>query len=259
MASTVKKLIRSIVRNFGYDISYIGRESGNYPGGAGRPVGRMDTLLQDMKVRGLQCKTIVDVGANTGHWSRIAKSVFPDAKSILIEPLNETGSQLEKFVSDFPGSKIFPYGAAATPGRLTFTVWDDLQGSSFIPEEKIDLVKSGKQRSVEVITIDDLIAKGEFDVPELMKLDVQGFELEALKGASSTFGRTEVYILEVSLFHFDPKIPVFFEIIKFMEDRQYSVYDFPGFLRRPYDGALGQCDICFVKNKGMFRNSDAWD
>ena len=259
MTSTVKKLIRNLFKNFGYEIFYTGKVSGNYPGGPGRPIGNMSKLLQDMKARGLSCSTILDVGANTGHWSRIAKSVFPSSKCILIEPLVETIPALEKFIKDFPGSVHIPFGAGAEATQLTFTVWDDLQGSSFIPDENKTLREKGKQRSIKVVRIDDLIADKQLPIPDLIKLDIQGFELEALKGASSTFGVTEVYILEVSLFRFDPKVPLITDVIRFMEERNYSVYDFPGFLRRPYDGALGQCDICFVKSSGLFRNSVAWD
>jgi hypothetical protein len=38
----------------------------------------------------------------------------------------------------------------------------------------------------------------------------------------------------------------------------YVVYDFAGFARRPLDGALGQCDICFVKRNGFLRVSNEW-
>lgn len=229
-------------------------------GSPARPVGDMCFLLEDLKFRGLICNSIVDVGANRADWSRIAKRVFPSAAFYLIEPQIEMKEKLELFCQDFKDSTFILSAAGSEKGILTLTIWDDLAGSSLrpFPDEKLKAL--GKQRDVEIITIDDLISNSKIQMPELIKLDIQGFELEALKGAALTFGYTEVYILEVSLFCFDdvPGIPIFSDVINFMLDRGYVVYDFPGFLRREYDGALGQCDICFVKKNGFLRKSDRW-
>jgi FkbM family methyltransferase len=259
MASAIKNGIRKFLNKFGYNIEYIGMPTGKHPGGPGRMVGKMEYFMEDLRIRGFRCKSIIDVGANTGYWSRVAKSTFPEANIYMIEPQIETIPELEKFCQLNPGSVVFQYGAAAEPGELTFTIWDDLQGSSFLPVENKDLQAKGKQRKIKVVRIDDLIKENNLPIPELMKLDIQGFELEALKGASTTFGKTEVYILEVSLYEFENKMPLFADVIRFMDDRGYVVYDFPGFLRRPHDGALGQCDVCFVKKNGSLRSSNAWD
>ena len=225
-----------------------------------RPVGNMKYLLEDLKFRGLECKTLLDVGANCADWSRMAKSVFPSAKFHLIEPQVEMKERLEQFCIDFQDSSFFLSAAGAEKGILTLTIWDDLAGSSFLPKPDEQLRAQGKQRDIEIITINELITSSQIQIPEIIKLDIQGFELEALKGATSTFGHTEVYILEVSLFSFDdvPGIPIFSDVINFMLERGYVVYDFPGFLRRSFDGALGQCDVCFVMNNSFLRQSNRW-
>lgn len=225
-----------------------------------RPIGKMDLLLQDLVKRGLQCSMIVDVGANCTNWSRMAKKIFPDASICLIEPQIEMKDQLERFCKENQGSRYFLAGAGAEPSMLTFTIWNDLAGSSFLPKPDDELKGCGRQREVEIITIDDLIATDQIAMPELIKLDIQGYELEALKGASRTFGRTDVYIIEASLFPFSdlPELPTLCDVINFMRDRDYVVYDFGGFLRRPLDGALGQCDVCFVKKDGFLRRSFNW-
>jgi len=223
-----------------------------------RPVGNFKFLLEDLKARGLTCQTILDVGANRTMWSRMAKKIYPEANFVLIEPQIEMKDDLEQFCREFKGSVYFLAGAGAEKGRLTLTIWDDLDGSTFALEPDENLKKTGKQREVEIITIDDLIDSGKIDNPELIKLDIQGFELEALKGAQKTFGYTEVYILEVSLFQFwSSDTPIFSDVVNFMLERDYVVYDFAGFWRRPLDGALGQCDVCFVKRNGFLRSSQS--
>jgi FkbM family methyltransferase len=256
----MKKIIKIILNTIVYYVKKLNQTKIEI-GSDKRPIGKMDLLLEDLKKRGLNCTTIVDVGANCANWSRIAKKVYPSANFCLIEPQIEMKDDLENFCNEFKNSIYFLAGAGAKKDVLTLTVWDDLGGSSFLPKPVEKLKNIGKQREIEIITIDDLIDSLKIKLPELIKLDIQGFELEALKGAEKTFGYTEVYILEVSLFSFAdvPGQPILSDVINFMLERDYVVYDFAGFLRRPLDGALGQCDICFVKRDGFFRKSNNWN
>lgn len=252
MRQVVKKLFQSL----GYEIRRLdvpSRDSSQHP------VGDMRLLLEDLRNRGFVPLSILDVGANQGAWSRVAKSIFPEANCFLIEPQVEMKLFLEQFCQDFPGSAWLLAGAGATPGQLTQTIWDDFAGSSFLPPESDELKEIGKQRLVKIITIDSLVDEGAISMPQLVKLDIQGFELEALRGGQKLFGYTEVFILEVSLFQFLENMPIFHEVIAFMAERGYLVYDFPGFLRRPADSALGQVDICFVKQDGVLRTTNQWE
>jgi len=259
----MKAIIKKILRSAGYELVKLDAGNSRGPGEIGsdnRPVGSMKFLLEDLKQRGLNCKTILDIGANHAHWSRMAKHIFPDARFCLIEPLTELKPELDAFCNEFHGSTYISAGAGPQKNKITLTPWDYLAGSSVLPAPQNDLKSMGKQREIEIISIDDLLSESVIHNPELIKIDIQGYELEALKGAERTFGHTEVYILEVSLFSFNdvPGQPVLSEVVQFMLERDYVVYDFPGFLRRPLDGALGQCDICFVKRNGFLRTSNDW-
>lgn len=255
----MKKTIKRILDLCGYEIHRTRRLRAEI-GSDLRPVGRMDYLLEDLQRRGLRCRTIIDVGANTTSWSRMAKRIYSEANFCLIEPQVEMQQYLDQFCQEFDGSVFVLAGAGAQKDVQTLTVWDDLAGSSFLPKPDVALRSANKQRDIEIVTIDNLISSSRTRLPELMKLDVQGFELEVLKGASTTFGYTEAYILEVMLFPFSdvPGAPVISDVIQFMLARDYVVYDFAGFLRRPSDGALGACDICFVKRDGFLRQSHEW-
>jgi len=250
----MKQLLKRIIGLTGYEFKKIGFKP------KAPAFSEMISLLEALKKRGLNCKTIMDVGANKTEWSRMAKKIYAAANFVLIEPQIEMKENLDRFCQEFKGSTYFLAGAGAKKEELTLTVWDDLAGSSFLPAVDTTLKDSGKQRQIEIITIDGLIASSKIDPPELIKLDIQGFELEALKGAEKTFGYTEAYILEVSLFTFDgtPGMPILSDVVNFMLARDYVVYDFPGLSRRPSDGALGQCDICFVKRNGFLRSSNKW-
>jgi FkbM family methyltransferase len=223
-----------------------------------RPIGVMSTFIADLRERGLRCNVVLDVGANRGDWTRTAREVFPEARYVLIEPQHEMASYLDALCASESKCRWFEVGAGATAGELTLTIWDDLVGSSFLTPAAGGGADDRPQRVVPIVTIDELLAREGYAAPELVKLDIQGFELEALRGAPGVFDVAEVFILEVSLMEFLPETPVLSEVVSFMDERGFVVYDVAGYARRPLDGALGQLDLCFARRDGMLRRSTEW-
>ncbi len=248
----LKQIPQSLLRRFGYQIQKLPHRLVSVK----RVVGNMPCFLEDIKARGFSPRTIVDVGAHRGDWSKMAAEIFPQASYIMIEPQEEMGPDIEKFVASFPKARWIKAGAGATEAKLDLTIWDDFAGSSFLPDETAP-VEGKKRRTVDIVTLDSLFP-GTSGWPDLVKLDVQGFELEALKGAETLFGHAELFILEVSLFKFMPNMPLVSEVVAFMDQRGYVLYDLPGYVRRPYDAALGQVDMAFAKRDGSLRRSQEW-
>jgi len=207
-------------------------------------------FLEDIRERGFRPRGVVDVGANRGGWTRMARAIFPDARVILIEPQDEMRSLLEQLCEDNSGIEYVQAGAGSQPGQLLQTIWDDLDGSSFLPAASAEAVRAGRQRMTPIVTIDQLLAARPDFHPDLVKLDVQGYELEVLKGGSSLFGRAEVMILETSLYQFLPNMPVTIDCINFTAERGYAFYDVTESLRRLLDGALGKIELAFARVGG---------
>ncbi|MBV6478192.1 MAG: hypothetical protein HGGPFJEG_00940 [Ignavibacteria bacterium] len=220
--------------------------------------GDINSFFKYLHERGFRPRILLDVGAHSASWSRMFKKIFPDIKAILIEPLSEMEEHLKKFQTEFPETKYYLACAGSEAGIKYLTTKTSLEGATLLLNKNERLLSENSQREVKVITIDSLLDEGEFEIPDFVKLDVQGFELEVLKGAEKLFGKTEAFILEVSFYEYMKGMPVFFDIVKFMYDKGYEVYDFPGFLRRPYDNALGQADVCFAKKNGILRSSNSW-
>jgi FkbM family methyltransferase len=194
---------------------------------------------------------ILDVGANCGDWACMALSVFPSARVLMIEPLREMEGALQRICSDSPACEYFLVAAGREDGELTMTVFGDLAGSSFVK------MASREPRLTKVSKIDNLLGQSSGFQPDLVKLDVQGFELEALAGGTTLFGQTELFMIETSLFSFGGQ-PITREVIAFMADRGYELYDITDHIRRPYDGALGQVDLAFAKRDGQLRACSRW-
>lgn len=236
-----------------------GSASAAQPGTAGRPIGDVDSFLQDLKARGFSPRGILDVGANRGDWSQRALWVFPSAKTVMIEPQDEVEPFLKKLSESDPRFRYFKCGAGREPGELVQTLWEDTYGSSFAVEKNEELVKSGKQRLTKIRTIDEILRElGDSFHPDLVKIDIQGFEIEALMGGSTLFEKAEVIILETTLLSRHATWPSARQVIEFMGGKGYEIYDITSYLRKPSDGSLGQVDFAFVKDHGRFRQNAAW-
>jgi len=256
----MKQLIKKALGSIGLEVRRINRASHNISAGStDRPIGNVRMFLEDIRARGFTPKGIIDVGANRGNWTRMALSVFPNAKVIMIEPQQEMQKALKELCDEIQGIEFIQAGAGKEKGQLVLTIWEDLAGSSFLPETSNEKLREGKQRITPIITINEAIEDREDFSPDLVKLDIQGFELEALKGATSLFGKTQLFILETSLYQFMPKMPSTADCIQFMADHGYEFYDVTEYLRRPLDGALGQIDLAFALRDGDLRRSNQWD
>lgn len=207
-------------------------------------------FLRGLAARGFTPQTIVDVGANYGGWSRVAHAVFPHARFVLIEPQEEMQPFLADFCKGVPGSRYLLAGAGGQAGEQALTVWDDLQGSAFLAPDVQALTPYREQRRVPLVTLNDLVTQGVMPPPDLIKIDVQGFEMEVLRGSIACLGRTEVLLVETSLYHPLGQRPSFYRVLELMEAYGYRLFDLTDLKRRPSDGALQQVDICFVRANG---------
>lgn len=210
-------------------------------------------FFEKLARQGFDPRIIVDVGANYGGWSRVVKSVFKDARFFLIEPQEEMRPFLDRFCRQTPGSKWFLAGAGAASGELSLTIWDDLQGSAFLSPEIQAMTPYKRQRPVPIVTLDGLVATGEFPVPDLIKIDVQGFELEVLRGSFGCLGKSELLIVETFFVHPLGERPSFYRTVELMEAYGYRIYDLVDLKYFAGDGALGQVDICFVREGSPLR------
>jgi FkbM family methyltransferase len=214
--------------------------------------GSLAGVLQHAKNQGLAPKTIIDIGAAYGQFALRCRSVFPDAKYVLIEPLEEYAPFLEEVVATIPTAEYVRAAAASQQGQITINVHRDLVGSSLYLEQE-DSSVNGVPRTVPTVTIDGLIHERKWHPPFLIKVDVQGAELDVLAGAKEALRSSEYVLLEVSFFEFFKDGPQFHDVIAFMKSQGFVTYDIYGLQHRPLDNALSQADLAFVRERGSFR------
>jgi hypothetical protein len=101
---------------------------------------------------------------------------------------------------------------------------------------------------VPIRTLDSFLAEGAFTNPGIVKADVQGYELDVIRGAAATLARTAVVLLEVSFREIYRGLPLASQVISEMADHRFRLADVCSYAQRPRDGALVQSDLLFVKN-----------
>jgi len=205
--------------------------------------------LSVLKENGFAPGLVVDIGANRGNWSLDVARVFPSAAFILIDADPQNVPELQAVCRSLPQSSFHStLLGAETRGDMRFFQMGT--GSSVMPE-----VTSADRNeiSLAMTTLDALIGD-QISSPALIKLDVQGYELEVLRGAPRCLKSAEVIILECAFLEYNEGAPLFAEVVDFMRERGFLVYDFCGAMRRS-DGVLFQADVIFAREDSPLRKS----
>jgi FkbM family methyltransferase len=218
------------------------------------PRASMGAGLAQLSRLGFNPQTVIDVGV--AYETSDLYEAFKDANILLVEPLVEFEPFLRKICATYDAQYILA-AAGETPGTAVLNVRADMVASSLLREVEGSPVESSP-RTVPVVTIDEACLERNLRGPFLIKVDVQGAELQVLAGAKRTLVETEAVILEVSLFGFWTGGPQFYDVIERMKQYGFAAYDICGFLYRPFDNALCQVDMIFARNSGVLRQSHVY-
>lgn len=210
-----------------------------------------DVCMQAKKC-GMLVNTIFDVGVANGTPELYIS--FPKAKFILVEPVDEFDDDIHQISKSYTTLNI-KAAAGDYCGKINIHVnQHNLHGSSIL-NYRASQSPEKNYREVDILTLDSIKNTDKTNGPYLIKADVQGSELNVINGATELLSETEMIILETSFFEFMDGAPQFHDVIHFMKEKGFVVYDFIGGSIRPLDGALGQIDVAFVKENGILRQS----
>ena len=152
-------------------------------------------------------RTVIDVGANRGQFALCSTVRFPEAQVFSLEPLRGPRAKMQALFAGSPRVQVIPKAAGASAGRAKVNVSGADDSSSLLAMGELQLrrypeTKMVGAEEVDVDTLDGIFGGMELASPVLLKLDVQGFELEALKGAKELLGRVDAVLTEASFVPF---------------------------------------------------------
>lgn len=197
-------------------------------------------------------QTVVDIGANRGQFALIARKYFPDAKVVSFEPLPEPAAIFHRVFASDP--KVALHEVAIGPEDRDMTIYvsraDD--SSSLLPISSVQSrlfpgTEKVEERTVTVRRLESVLKEEDIQPPALLKIDVQGFELEVLEGCRSLLPCFSFVYVECSFVELYAGQALAHEVIAYLQGTGFVL---AGVYNLYYDkkGISVQGDFLFVRN-----------
>jgi FkbM family methyltransferase len=215
--------------------------------------------LAHVKSLGFDPDVVFDCGAFIGRWAKDVNQLFPTSKLVLIEPNSELYPQIADHTTGFESqTTLIKAAVGESAGTMNLNIWENpkhtKKTTALAASSLLEHVQGEATRSVavNVITIDE-IAQQTGLKPNLLKLDLQGAELPALKGAAQVLESCELCIIEFGCLDAYKERTTPAELVSFMYERDYALYDIVDVRYRPFDGAMMGGDFFFVKRGSQLK------
>jgi len=202
-------------------------------------------------LKNLHCETVVDIGANRGQFALIARRSLPEARIVSFEPLREPAALFRSVFHSDPNVTLHEFAIGPEEKSMTIYITEADDSSSLLPISSLQnhlfagtLPK--EERIIEVKPLNVVLHAKDVQPPALLKLDVQGFELEALKGCLSLLPLFSYIYVECSFVELYEGQSLAHEVISFLSEYGFSL---SGIYNLFYDkrGVAIQGDFLFGK------------
>ncbi len=194
-------------------------------------------------------KTIFDLGANVGTWSQLAKAVIPSSVIHAFEPIPVYQENYIETAKKLSHTTLHKVGVGAENKKEKFNFSGHSSSFLEVSENLLKMFPNEKkvgEIEVDMVRLDEYVFQQNLPMPDLMKLDVEGYELEVLKNAIQCMKHCRYIILEVSFIERHIGQPLFHDVIHFMGLQNYGVYSFP--YKMHLAQPIFQADVLFKNN-----------
>lgn len=184
------------------------------------PKKHVDYLVRMRDEMNVRPKVVYDIGACVLHWYNNAKPIWPEAEYVLFEAMEdsevlfkETGCKYNVgLLSDQDGRELAFYENTEHPGGNSYY----RENEEFSPAAAV-LFDEGHKKIKKAVTLDTVVKQRGFPLPDLIKMDVQGAEMDVLKGAQETLKSCRHLILELQHVRYNVGAPFAEEVIAYLD------------------------------------------
>lgn len=189
--------------------------------------------------------TVFDVGASRGQFAAFARGAWPDARIVCFEPLDEAAARIRNVVPGPVEVHVNAVGAVTATRTLNVSGRDD--SSSLLPigrqATEFPGTATAGHRDVPVVTLDEHL-DASVARPALLKIDVQGYELDVLRGAGAGLVHVDEILCECSFVELYTGQALAGEVVAYLHERGFALVNVAG-VAMSGDGRQLQADLTF--------------
>lgn len=189
-------------------------------------------------------KRVVDIGAHVGEFTKQIYYKFPTCEIKMVEANPNCEPYLRLLGKPYD---IVALSHKEGYAQLFIEKINNIGTGASLYKESTEWYSEGKYDTVTVPTA-TLDSKNYFEnqTIDLVKLDVQGAELDILNGGEKTLERTQFALIETSLVEYNQGAPMIDKIVDKMKEYKFNIVDIIEY--HMYNGLIFQLDILFKRN-----------
>lgn len=239
--STIRAGIKRCFRKLGWSVQQV-----KYDNSEEEVVGSLLRLIRPAAV--------LDVGANIGQYGRLVRSAGFRGRIISFEAIPDVHAQLRQVASNDSAWTIAPCAAlGSAKAEIEINISANTVSSSLLPmrREHLDVAPDSVYVRKQRVPVERLDAIAAALVPAegslLLKVDTQGYEKEVLLGATGLLGRVAALQVELSLIPLYEGAPSLAEMVSFVEQQGFEMFNFVSGYKDLKTGRVIQVDGFFVR------------
>ena len=186
------------------------------------------TIEHESILKRLKCNTVIDIGANKGQFALMARSCFPNAHIYSFEPLDSVANIYELLFDKDAYSNLYRYAIGSVETYMDLHVSKRNDSSSLLPigELQTSIFPNTDEieiQSVKVVPLNNIIHDDNLLSPSLLKIDVQGFEMDVLIGCDELLEQFSYIYIECSYIELYKGQYLAGDIIKYLDQNYFKL------------------------------------
>lgn len=175
---------------------------------------------------------ILDIGGGVGASAKLFNKAFPENRILIFEPVADNFDAIKKRYSSFSNIEITKCAVGNENSKKQINIANRITSSSLLPlaadsNSKVfneNILGQRRVENIEMVRLDDFLTK-ESEKIGIMKIDVQGFEMDVLKGAELTLKITDIVVLEANNHDGYVGSSKYYDIDNYLREHNYTLYD----------------------------------